>query len=186
MNKHQKKISVSLTSSILPVLAILLAAATLTMVTNINNESQQAFAQDMTKAEGGEGIPFAIQKTAQSIPDILAPGHEQYHQVAIALPERQDSKVYTGTVTFTASQPLQVIVVQPFNQTVAQNTTGVPVGAAETENAVALLHNEEGAFFANDIFAGSGLYFHSRSSQPFTISYTIVGKIVDLMPLPTQ
>ena len=184
MNKHQKKTRLFLTSSIPAALAIFLAA-TLTIVTNINNEAQQAFAQNMTKAEG-EGVPFAIQKTAQSMPDTLAPGHEQYHQVAIALPERQDAKVYTGTVTFTASQPLQVIVVQPFNQTEAQSTTGVPVGAAETENAVTLLHNEEGAFFANNIFAGSSLYFHSRSSQPFTVSYTIVGKLVDPMPLPTQ
>ena len=140
----------------------------------------------MTRAED-EGVPFAIQKTAQSMPDTLAPDHEQYHQVAIALPERQDSKVYTGTVTFTASQPLQVIVIQPFNQTTTQNTTGVPVGVAETgENTVALLQNEEGAFFANNIFAGSGLYFHSRSSQPFTVSYIIVGKMIDPMPLPQQ
>jgi hypothetical protein len=141
MNKHQEKISMLLTSSIPPALAILLAA-TLAIVTNINNDVQQAFAQDLTKAEG-EGIPFVMQNSSQYMSDNLAPGHEQYHHVAIALPERQDGKVYTGTVTFTASQPLQVIVVQPFNQTVTQNITGVPVGAAETgENAVSLLHNE--------------------------------------------
>lgn len=141
MNKHQEKISMLLTSSILPALAILLAA-TLAIVTNINNDVQQAFAQDLTKAEG-EGIPFVMQNSSQYMSDNLAPGHEQYHHVGIALPERQDGKVYTGTVTFTASQPLQVIVVQPFNQTVTQNTTIVPVGAAETgENAVSLLHKE--------------------------------------------
>jgi hypothetical protein len=47
MNKHQEKISMLLTSSILPALAILLAA-TLAIVTNINNDVQQAFAQDLT------------------------------------------------------------------------------------------------------------------------------------------
>jgi predicted benzoate:H+ symporter BenE len=49
MNKHQEKISMLLTSSILPALAILLAA-TLAIVTNINNDVQQAFAQDLTKS----------------------------------------------------------------------------------------------------------------------------------------
>jgi hypothetical protein len=47
MNKHQEKIRMLLTSSILPALAILLAA-TLAIVTNINNDVQQAFAQDLT------------------------------------------------------------------------------------------------------------------------------------------
>lgn len=40
------------------------------------------------------------------MPDILAPNHQQYHQVAIALPDQLHGKVYT------ASQPLQLLVVQ--------------------------------------------------------------------------
>lgn len=132
-----------------------------------------------------KGMPFVIQETAQSVPDDQAPGHEQYHQIAVALPEREDGKVYTGMVTFTASQPLQVIVGQPpLNSTAAQNASGAPVGAAEAGDPVTLLHNEQGAFFANDQFAGSDLYFHGRSNQPFTVSYTIVGKLLDPIPLP--
>jgi hypothetical protein len=33
-----------------------------------NNDAQQVFAQNMTKT-GGEGIPIALQKTVQSMPD---------------------------------------------------------------------------------------------------------------------
>ena len=119
------------------------------------------------------------------MPDILAPNHQQYHQVAIALPDQLHGKVYTGTVTYTASQPLQLLVVQPFNASTIQNATGLPLGAGVVgyPESVAILHNEEGAFFGSENFAGSGLYFHSRSSQPFVVSYTIVGELVDPTPL---
>jgi hypothetical protein len=35
----------------------------------------------------------------------------------------------------------------------------------------------------NADFAGSAVYFHSRSNEPFTVAYTIVGKTVDPTPL---
>ena len=87
--------------------------------------------------------------------------------------------------TFTATQPLQLVIGQPYNVSEVQNATGFPLGAASggVSEAVALLHNEEGAFFGSEDFAGSGLYFHGRSNQPFVVSYTIVGKIVDPTPL---
>jgi hypothetical protein len=73
----------------------------------------------------------------------LTPGHQQYHQVAIALPDQLHGKVYTGTLTYTASQSLQVVVGQPFNASMTQNATGFPLGAGfgGVSGAVALLHN---------------------------------------------
>jgi hypothetical protein len=181
MTKNQKETRLFLTS----ILAVILAASTLAMVTNVNNEEHQVFAQNMTQTEG-KGIPFVIQGTAQSTPDTQAPGHEPYHQIAMVLPPRQDGKIYTGTVTYTASLPLEVAVVHPFNQSIAQNATGLPIGGAQPEGgAVTLLHGLEGSMFDTDDFSGSSVYFHSRSSQPFTVAYTVVGKIVDPMPLPT-
>ena len=103
----------------------------------------------------------------------------------MVLPERQDGKIYTGTVTYTSSLSLEVAVVHPFNQTMTQNATGVPIGGERQEGgAVTLLHGLEGSLFDTDDFSGSSLYFHSRSSQPFTVAYTVVGKLVDPMPLP--
>lgn len=32
-------------------------------------------------------------------------------------------------------------------------------------------------------FAGSAVYFHSRSNEPFTVAYTVVGKTVEPTPL---
>ena len=167
------------------ILAVLFSATSVSSATVI--PVQIAFAQNDTKTTISEnkGIPFVIQQTVQSMPDILAPNHQQYHQVAIALPDQLHGKVYAGTVTYTASQPLQLLVVQPFNASTIQNATGFPLGAGVGgyPESVAILHNEEGAFFGSENFAGSGLYFHSRSSQPFVVSYTIVGELVDPTPL---
>jgi hypothetical protein len=45
-------------------------------------------AQEESKSDD---MSFPIQETKTSEPDTLAPGHEQYHQIAIALPERDDT-----------------------------------------------------------------------------------------------
>jgi hypothetical protein len=57
---------------------------------------------------------FAIQNTPTSIPD-PTPGHEQSHQAVIALPLRDDGRLYMGTLTYTSSHPIEVVVLQQFN-----------------------------------------------------------------------
>jgi hypothetical protein len=57
---------------------------------------------------------FAIQNTPTSIPD-PTPGHEQSHQAVIALPLRDDGRLYMGTLTYTSSYPIEVVVLQQFN-----------------------------------------------------------------------
>ena len=59
---------------------------------------------------------ITIQKTAESTVD-PAPGHSG-HQVVMALPPRDDGKVWVGTVTWTASKPVEVVILQGYNSTV--------------------------------------------------------------------
>jgi len=53
-----------------------------------------------------------------------------------------------------------------------------------TDTAITLLHEFEGDRFANEVFAGKSLALHSRSPQPFTVSFTEVGEVLDPLPLP--
>jgi hypothetical protein len=92
--------------------------------------------------------------------------------------------VYAGTITYSASTPLEVVILQPFNQIMTTNATSLPLNVPETETAITLLHEFEGDRFANEVFAGKSLALHSRSPQPFTVSYTVVGEAVDQIPLP--
>jgi hypothetical protein len=57
-----------------------------------------------------------IQKTGVSAPDPL-PGHSA-HQLVMALPPRSDGKVWVGTVTWTASKPVEVVVLHMYNSSV--------------------------------------------------------------------
>lgn len=141
-----------------------------------------------TTATGGQ--MFAIQNTSTSIPD-PTPGHEQSHQAVIALPPRDDGRLYTGTLTYTSSHPIEVVVLQQFNKN--QTTTGtggeggntaVPLLTPGQEEAITLIHEFEGDQFDNLNFAGSALAFHSRTNENFTVTYTIIGELVEHTPLP--
>jgi hypothetical protein len=70
-------------------------------------------------------MPFALQNTKLSGPD-PTPGHEQQHQAVTVLLPRNDSKIYSGTVTYASSIPVEVIVLHPFNLTQPTNNTFIP------------------------------------------------------------
>ena len=100
----------------------------------------QVFAQD-------QEVPFKVQNTSKSMQDPL-PGHEM-HQVVIAAPPRSDGKIYSGLVTFAASVPVEVIVLDPFKLMIT------------TIKADSLP------------FEGAALTFHHSGGKPFTVEYTI-------------
>jgi hypothetical protein len=131
---------------------------------------------------------FAIQNTSTSVSD-PTPGHEEAHQAVYVLPPRDDGKLYTGTLTYTSSRPVEVVILQQFN--LNQTATGggdtpLPLLAPGQEEAITLIHELEGDQFDNLNFAGSVLAFHSRTPEPFTVTYTIVGELVEPTPLPSQ
>src|ERR671910_742033 len=104
------------------ILGILFLTALLTglAISSTSNMSITAYAEPKM---------FAIQKTDKSIQDPL-PGHEA-HQIVIALPPRDDGKMYSGQVTYSASKAVEVVVLNPFNVTYAisgklLNQTGLP------------------------------------------------------------
>jgi len=107
------------------------------------------------------------------------------HQIVFALPLRNDSKIWTGTVTFTASKPIEIVLhgykpqsavdaehgepyhaTLPNNKTVAISTmtmfTDTPVKVTDTPISTGSLQ-----------FTGSALVFHKTSGEPFTVTYTV-------------
>jgi len=144
--------------------------------------SATAYAQQENQTMDKSHKYFAIQNTITSHPDNIALEHQQYHQIAIALPPQGD-KIYVGEVSYSASTPINVFVMQPLNTTGTQNATAVPLANVEGKTAVGGSHILEDEVADHIEFAGSGVYFHSRSNEPFTVAYTIVGKTVDPTPL---
>jgi len=108
------------------------------------------------------------------------------HQIVVALPAGPDGAIWTGTVTFTASKPIEIEVFHKYNPSVTPDTAhGQPYNAKWIDgNRYAL---STMTMFSNTpvsvtntpistgslVFTGSALLFHKTDGIPFTVTYTI-------------
>jgi hypothetical protein len=117
-----------------------------------------------------------IQKTGVSSPDPL-PGHSA-HQLVMALPPRSDGKIWVGTVTWTASKPVELVVLQRYNSSVTADAAhGQPLTApfGNGQVAISLIKTNSGTPIASGSFpfAGNAVAFHTLSGAKFTVTYTV-------------
>ena len=116
-----------------------------------------------------------IQKTGVSSTDPL-PGHSA-HQLVMALPPRSDGKVWVGTVTWTASKPVEVVVLHMYNSSVTADAAhGQPLTAPFGNGSVAisLVKTPSGTPVASGSmpFAGNAVAFHTLNGDKFVVTYT--------------
>jgi hypothetical protein len=109
------------------------------------------------------------------------PGHES-HEIAFVLPPRNDGAVYSGVLTYTASKPVEVVVLHKYDP---QNSTDVPeaYGTELTSTlpgdggnvAITLFRPsyEAGINSASVPFTGNALALHMLEDDPFTATYTV-------------
>ena len=135
---------------------------------------------------------YRIQETAMSSAAPVAHTGNLPHAVVFALPIRDDGNIYTGQVTFTASKPIEVEVIhvyrldQPPDEAHGQPPTAVINGTTITYSHLTSIVDNN--IIIGDVptasgtfeFTGSGLVFHKRSSEPFTVTYTIDATIDQL------
>ncbi|HJT46864.1 MAG TPA: hypothetical protein VJ729_01690 [Nitrososphaeraceae archaeon] len=169
------------TTTIALVSAILMTSAALTgfgvIITNPTiNANAQVPGVIPQQSSTDEQDTVTIQKTGVSSTDPL-PGHSA-HQLVMALPPRSDGKVWVGTVTWTASKPVEVVVLQGYNSSVtADSAHGQPLTAPFGNGAVAisLIKTSSGTPIASGSFpfAGNALAFHTLSGAKFTVTYTV-------------
>ena len=119
---------------------------------------------------------ITTQKTATSGVDPL-PGH-QAHQAVLVLPPRNDGKVWVGTVTWTSSKPVEVVVLHGYNSSVTADAAhGQPLTAPFGGGTIAitLVKPSSGSPVPSGSmqFAGNALAFHTLSGDKFTVTYTV-------------
>jgi hypothetical protein len=109
------------------------------------------------------------------------------HQIVVALPLREDGKILTGTVTFTASKPIEIEVEHKYNSKVLPDGRhGAPYNVNWIDNATSIALSTMTTFSNTPVtvtntpistgsltFAGSALVFHKTDAIPFTVTYTI-------------
>src|SRR5919198_4054115 len=146
-------------------------------------------AQQANETEQQQDTEFRVQNTTMSVPAPNAKLNNQTmpHQMVIALPLRQDGKIWTGTATFTTSKPIEIEVIHRYNPTVLPDTKhGEPCHAKWIDGATPIALSTM-TMFSNTpvsvtnspistgsfVFTGSVLLFHKTDGQPFTVTYTI-------------
>ena len=164
------------------VLALVVATAQVLIVTTSaqNVTGGAAAAQNQTETTSMTGTTFTAQKTAISTVDAL-PGH-QMHQAAIVVPQRADGKIWVGTLSWSASKPVEVRLLQNYDANAKPDAAhGKPVTAPfdKGESAISLLLQSNGAgtvpsYNAGSMnFAANQVAFHTLGGVPFTVTYTV-------------
>lgn len=171
------------TTKTILIAAVIIGAALLigTITTSIATTTTILTGSQVFAQQQQQGDSLVVQNTTTSIQDPV-PGHSS-HQLALAAPPRQDGKIWSGVVTFTASKPVDVVVLHPYNkpQTAATNQSfGEPLNApnpfAPGQNiAITLMTKQtDRPIFSGSLpFAGTALAFHTTTGEPFTVTYTL-------------
>jgi hypothetical protein len=129
---------------------------------------------------------FIVQNTSMSVPAPVRHPGQPPHEVVFALPLRDDGKIWSGRVSFTASKPIEAEILHMYKpQQPIDEKHGEPYHAILPGNrSIAISHlrdiidvpieiNGVGISSGSFEFEGSALVFHKTSGEPFTVTYTV-------------
>lgn len=136
--------------------------------------------------EGSAGLKqIAKQVTVTSVQDPI-PGHEG-HQLGLLLPP-EDGKIYTGTLTYTASKPVEVVVFHAYRPGKEPDVEhgGLVVGQINGKPyAISLMQFPNAVTATNSAtvsFTGSGIALHTLNGAKFTATASIHGMQQSVTP----
>jgi hypothetical protein len=170
-----------------PINAQIFSTTDSSIITEAQNQTTENSTIDhnLVSSQKEEDI-FTVQNTSMSIPASVRHPGQPLHEVVFALPLRDDGKIWSGRVTFTASKPIEVEVLHMYNpQQPIDQQHGEPYHAILPGNrSVAISHlrdlvdvpieiNGTGISSGSFEFEGSALVFHKTSGEPFTVTYTV-------------
>ncbi|MEW6043313.1 MAG: Kazal-type serine protease inhibitor family protein [Thermoproteota archaeon] len=95
-------------------------------------------------------------------------GHES-HQLAVILPP--SDMIYKGSLTYTASEPVQLVVLT--GPLAEGEDNGQPIWTPDGETKFALTLVDPQASSGTWNFAGNALAVHTKNPEQFTVSYSI-------------
>jgi hypothetical protein len=143
--------------------------------------------------KNGKQEELLLQNTSKSKPAPVRHPGQPSHEVVFALPLREDGNVYSGTVTFTASKPIEVEVLHTYApEEIPDSLHGEPYHAVLPGNkSIAITHlrdivdvpieiNGTGISSGSFDFVGNALVFHKTTGEPFTVTYTVDAVVKDL------
>jgi plastocyanin len=156
-----------------------------------NAQSQQLnTSQPVTQQQEGEATIHQGTITSSQNP---LPGHEE-EQRATILPFRQDGSIYTGVLTFTATEPVDVVILnmQTLNETEQAILNATEDGefgtlvTAQLDNQTSLVITSITPTYGGDSpapsasipFAGNAVWLHTPGGEPFAASYAVSAEVL--------
>lgn len=126
-------------------------------------------------------LSIVEQRTEMSIPAPVRHLGQSLHEVVFALLLRDDGKIWSGKVTFTASKPIEVEALHPCEP---KGEVGTMHAVLPGNKSIAISHLRDSVDVPIEIngtgissgtleFVGSALVFHKTTEQPFTVTYSI-------------
>jgi hypothetical protein len=173
------------------IMALLLSSTAILLHGNQYEAIAQQQSYQSSPSSSSSTLPdvVTIQNTSMSVPAPSAAVNKQSlpHQIVIALPLRDDRKVWSGKVTFTASKPIEIEVIHKYNPKIAPDAIhGTPYNGKWVDNTTSIALSTMTQFSNTPVtvtnspistgslvFAGSALLFHKTDGIPFTVTYTI-------------
>jgi len=131
--------------------------------------SLSLFNDHLANAGSTRKIQFTQTITSTQDPGI---GHSN-EQMAIVLPPNNGS-IYDGTVTYSSSQPVQVVVLHQIDKS---DSKGQPVWTVDGNTFYAETTIDLNSTGGSMNFAGSAIGFHSTNSSQFTVTVSVDGWI---------
>ncbi len=115
--------------------------------------------------------------TVQSAQDPF-PGHED-HQLAILIPPDTSGKVFTGTLSYAATKPVEVVVIFPYNPSGPPSELHGELDTVEMEGQPYAFTNLLTGKFGTVPFSGIGLALHTLNGEPFeaSASFRAIGEL---------
>jgi hypothetical protein len=161
--------------------------------TNAQTSMNSTATESRNQTAAQEQEVFIVQNTSMSVPAPVRHPGQPPHEVVFALPLRDDGKIWSGRVSFTASKPIEAEILHMYNpQQPIDEKHGEPYHAVLPGNrSIAISHlrdiidvpieiNGTGISSGSFEFEGSALVFHKTSGEPFTVTYTVDAVAKDL------
>jgi len=108
-------------------------------------------------------------KTLTSMQD-LGQGHES-HQLAIILSPNMNT-LYDGSLTYTASEPVQIVVLHEINK---DDAKGQPTWTVDSNTVFGLTLVDPGTNAGSFEFTGAALALHTKNTNKFTATVSVDG-----------
>jgi hypothetical protein len=147
-----------------------------------------------TLIQRAQSDSVVTEATVQSSADALI-GH-QSHQSAIVLPLRSDGKLWSGTISWTASKPIELRLLYDYNQSLSTDLKHgrpitAPLGLSSEippipigQVAIGLIKPFNGPAIVSSFDSGSmpfiakGVALHNINGTKFTVTYAVDAKAV--------